>query len=147
MTINAAAGNSWPPLEPGEILLTDEDELVWRQVNPKFFDRGQVTEQAFQPTSDDPRRLSCSRESLQSAEGAFKHFTNDGYLSVGTFAVTVGEVTSAGSRAVDDSEVQTQSPPTPGHTFLDYRALDRNERRDLRDDLAFYATSRGLIHP
>ena len=140
---------SFPPIAEGEIELSEKanaSELLWRQIHPKYTDRGIITEQAFQPGSSDPKRLSCSRESLQTPQGAYEHHTAKLELqSAGTAAVSVEEAISAGTRPVDDSQVQTQVPPTPGHTYLDYRALTKTERSFARDELAEYATERGFV--
>ncbi|MHA7177946.1 hypothetical protein ACX80D_14975 [Arthrobacter sp. Sr24] len=53
---------------------------------------------------------------------------------------------AAGSRAVDDSAIQTFVPPTPGHTYIDFDGLTKSERSFLRDDLADAATTRGFIY-
>lgn len=139
----------FPQLRPGETELSSEEggELLWRQVHPKYTDGGIITEQAFQSTSSDPRRLSCSRESLQTAQGAFEHHTQKLELqSAGTCAVTVDEAIEAGTRPVDDSNVQEQVPPTPGHTYLDYRGLSKQDRSFARDELALFATERGFVY-
>lgn len=147
MTNKVTSGPSWPDIKDGEILLENADEKLWRQVRPNMFDQGQIGEGAFIPTSSDPRRLSCSREALQSAEGAYDDYVRRGYKSAGTCAVTVEEVASVKSRAIDDSSVQEGEDPTPGHTYIDYRGLDRTGRQEAREELAFYATNRGLLHP
>ncbi|MDQ0241392.1 hypothetical protein [Arthrobacter bambusae] len=142
-------GDGFPQLLPGETELSSPEaaEMLWRQVHPKYADSNIITEQAFQPTSSDPKRLSCSRESLQTAQGAYEHHTQKLELqSVGTCAVTVEEAISAGTRPVDDSEVQEQVPPTPGHTYLDYRGLSKDERSFARDELASFATERGFAY-
>lgn len=133
-----------PILEPGEILVTDgtnDAEFLWRQVHPIYVDgNGRVTEQAFQPNSSDKRRLSCSRGNGQTPEGAHDFHTQVlGLASAGTWGVLIGEVRQEQVHAVDDSQVQKQDPPTPGHTYVDYRGLDKNGRAFVRDALADYA--------
>ncbi|PNH79229.1 hypothetical protein CXZ05_20765 [Arthrobacter sp. AFG20] len=117
-----------------------------RQVHPSYFDGNEITEMAFYPGSSS-RQCSCSRSTLQTAQGAYDHHTGKLELkSVGTCAVSVQEVVDAGSRAVDDSAVQTHVPPTPGHTYIDFRTLGKDERSFIRDDLAAAATARGFLY-
>jgi hypothetical protein len=131
---------------PGAEQLTDQGELLLRQVHPRYVDGQEITEQAFYPGSKS-LQCSCSRETLQSAEGAYDHHTGKLNLqSAGTCAVSVGEVEAAGSRAVDDSAIQTHVPPTPGHTYIDFDGLSKSERSFLRDDLADAATTRGFVY-
>ncbi|MCT9627393.1 hypothetical protein HWD94_20065 [Pseudarthrobacter equi] len=149
---NSPVPVSAPVLNPGEILVTNgknDDEMLWRQVNPSYVDKqGKVTEQAFQPTSSDPRRLSCSRQKLQSEQGAFEHHTQVLNLkSAGTWAVSVAEVSAEQVHAVDDSAVQSQVPPTPGHTYIDYQGLNKTDRAYLRDALADAANGWGIQYP
>lgn len=127
----------------------NDSEKLWRQVNPLYVDKeGRVTEQAFQPTSSDPRRLSCSRQLHQTHQGAFEHHTQQlGLNSAGTWAVSAGEVRQELAHAVDDSQVQTQVPPTPGHTYIDYRQLNKTDRAFLRDALADAANEWGIQYP
>lgn len=136
-----------PELEDCEQLLTDPEELYLRQVSEKRVDRGEVMPQAFETASNDAGKLSGARSSKQSAEGAWREreTTRPG-ASAGTWAISVGEVAAAGSRIVDDSDC----PPPPdlaewptGHSYLDFRGLDKDQRKQLRIAMAEAATDRG----
>lgn len=145
MTVNPTPSRTWPAPDPGAVPLTNSDELLLRQVHPRYVDGNEITEQAFYPGSQS-RHCSCSRETVQTGEGAYNHHTNALNLkSAGTCAVSVREVEAAGSRAIDDSAIQTHLPPTPGHTYIDFDGLNKTERSFLRDDLADAATTRGFV--
>lgn len=140
----------WPGLVTGEALLDDEDELLWRQVNPQFVQDGVPTSQAFRLSTDDRGRLSTARASKQTAAGAYDFHTRVGGLaSAGTWAVSLAEVTEAGSRAVDDtaSESPPPSPVPPGHTYIDLRPYTGGVPRRIASVLSARAKTRGRQHP
>jgi len=98
--------------------LTDETELLFRQVNPVFVRDGRVGSQAFRPTPKDQRMLSVARASRTTAEAAFQHHTGCLKLSsAGTWAVTVGECSQLGLPARPD-EVTEQPCPDPAHAVV-----------------------------
>lgn len=147
MTVTPTPRRQWPAPASGEQeLYPPTPELLLRQVHPNFLDGNEITEMAFYPGSKS-QECSCSRETLQSAEGAYDHHTGKlNGKSVGTCAVSVQEVEDAGSRAIDDSAVQTYIPPTPGHTYIDFRGLAKQERSFIRDELADAANTRGFLY-
>ncbi|OHV49354.1 hypothetical protein BCD48_12960 [Pseudofrankia sp. BMG5.36] len=115
--------DSEPDLLPGEQILSDADELLWRQVHPAFVSRGRITSQAFTPTEKDARQLSVSRSALVTAERAHRHHTEVlGLASVGSYAVSVGDVSAEDLRVIDDAEstMVLESAP-PGHAYIDFR--------------------------
>lgn len=139
-------GVDWRPLETGEELVNDPSELAWRQIHPRFYQGGIIGEDAFVAREDEDRKLSTSRESKVTAQAAFEHHTNTlGLQSAGVGAVTVDEVSRFGSRVVDDEAIQTADPPTPGHCYVDFREMSKDERAALREALAEVATERGLV--
>lgn len=146
MTVNPDMPQIWTTPALGAHELTSPDELLLRQVHPRFVDGDEITEQAFHPGSSS-KQCSCSRRNLQTPRGAYDHHTEMlGRQSAGTCAVTVAEVATAGGRAVDDSAIQEHEPPTPGHTYIDFEGLDKNDRSFLRDELAYAATDRGFLY-
>lgn len=132
-----------PDLEQGELLLTDGVERLWRQVHPQFQNAGVVTSRAFAGGSDDPQRVSTAREARCTAADAMSDHLARGRRTVGTWAVTVGEVDGVGRRAVDDSAL----PDVPDdHAYIDLRGLDDRSERRVRRDLAAQANARGCVH-
>lgn len=113
-----------PPLQE-LITLTDLDELLYRQVHPSWIRDGRVTTQAFRPTKKDENRLSVSRASLTTAEGAYMLHTKGRMLaSAGSWAVTVGECQSQSLKIISDP---TASPPEPvadpAHCYVNFAEL------------------------
>lgn len=111
-------------LRPGEFVIDDLEERLWRQVNPAFVHDGRVTSQAFSPTPKDSGELSTSRRSVVGAEAAYTHHTVVlGYSSVGVYSVDVREVVEEQLRVIDDSAVDDGESRPPGHAFVDFRSI------------------------
>ncbi|MEU5286505.1 hypothetical protein N7925_19635 [Streptomyces sp. CA-278952] len=132
-------------LRSGEHELDTPLELLWRQINPSHIENGVISKLAFVPGENDKGQLSTARSKSVTAQAAFEHHTVVLQLgSIGSYAVTVGEIIDAGLRAVDDSAIQEQKPPTPGHTYVDYRSIaSKNQRKKLGAKLRDKAVERG----
>jgi hypothetical protein len=124
-------------------LLTDLDEVLFRQVHPSWLDNGEPTSQAFAPTPKDEGRLSIAQGSLTSAENAYKHYTTVQRLeSAGTWAVTVGEAAAVELESFDDHE-----DDPPAHGFIDFGGLSRRAAKRKAMVLAGQARQRGRLYP
>ena len=74
------------------VQLTDQDEILFRQIHPNFVEEdGQPSSQPFQPTEKDAGQLSVDRSSLTTAAAAFALFTSDGHASVAVYGLSVAE--------------------------------------------------------
>jgi len=133
----------------GEQLMSDADELAFRQIAPHMLiDNGQVASTAFGPMPSDNYMPSYSRSSIVTAQDARDWFDQNARSeSHGVWGVTVGEVIAANRYVVDDSECPL--PPgkvrAPGHCFVDFRGLTRPQRKELQAQLLMHATERGEI--
>ena len=114
---------TWPALSVGERRISKSNEGLYRQIHPRWIRDGQITTQAFKPTSKDNGKLSIRLASHMSSEEAYGRHTAMGLASSGTFEVTVGEVEEAGLRSINDSEAE-HSPF--GHGYIDTRASARS---------------------
>jgi hypothetical protein len=124
-------------------LLTDEEEILFRQVIPEWIDTGIPSSQAFTPTRKDLGQLSIARSSLTTAEAAYKHYTAVLNLaSAGVWGITVGEATEVGLKCYDapDNDV-------PAHGFIDFRTLGRKAAVRSSKLLAAHARTRGRLYP
>lgn len=140
----------FPPTEPHESVLTDPNELYFRQCppSPAYIDDGVPTVQLFSESSGDNGQLSGARSSKVSAKESYEERIARGGLTAGTWAISVAEAHHAGTRAVDDSSASAEKPT--GHTYLDYRHLastNKNTRKAVRTRLHEFATSRGRQWP
>lgn len=132
------------PLLDGEILLTDVDEVLFRQATTPLWDaiNRQPSSTAFGPASIDAQKPSFSRSSLVTAQASRDwHQKNAKSPSHGVWGCTVGEVIAAASRAIDDSA--TPGPKAPGHAYVDYRGYNKSQERLLRSRLLIQALARG----
>lgn len=94
------------------------DSLFYRQVNPNWLAGGVPSSQAFGPTPKDEDKLSVDDASKVSAEAAWRHFTEKlGLRSVGTWAVSLGEVKAAGELVLAASP-KVVAETRPGTTRL-----------------------------
>lgn len=122
--------------------LTDEGELLFRQVHSSFVDEGVPSSQAFKPTKKDAGKLSVSRSSKSTAKGAYEHHTAVLQLdSAGTWAVTVAEAMAADLKSFDDP-----LDASPTHAFIDFRGLGRGQTESRAKQLLALARERGCLH-
>ncbi|MER6556228.1 hypothetical protein ABT300_00430 [Streptomyces sp. NPDC001027] len=126
-------------LRPGESEITNQEEKLWRQVNPSWVHDGRVSSQLFRPTPKDTGEVSVTRSSLVTPEESYRHHTEVlGYSSVGVYYVDVAEVHEVGLRVVDDSQVDDGFERPPAHAYVDFKAVqskgDQHKRAStLRD--------------
>lgn len=106
---------------PADQPLGDPDELLFRQVHPTWIVDGVPSSQTFKPTPKDEGKLSIALASKIDAEGAYRHHIEVLKLaSVGSWAVTVAEVTEAELNSFEEP-----LDDSPAHGFVDYRGLAR----------------------
>ncbi|GAA4053691.1 hypothetical protein [Agromyces indicus] len=132
----------------GECLMTDADELIFRQITDRMIDGDKINTEAFGPQTIDNGMPSFSRSSIVSAQEARDwHTLNARRPSVAVYAVTVGEVIDGGRHTVDDAGAPAEpgSVRAPGHCFVDYRGLNRQRRKELRAHLYMCAMRRREI--
>jgi hypothetical protein len=129
--------------------LSDDEELLFRQVHPSFVRDGRPSSQAFRPTAKDAGKLSVSRGSLTTPDRAFKlHTEGLGLRSAGTWAVSVGECREEGLNVLPDP---LTSPPEkiadPAHALVDFAPYPKNQAEARGARLARKAVDRGKMHP
>ncbi len=145
---------AWDELEEGEEQLTDLSELNWRQVHPLRVNASVISSEAFSPGSSDVKKLSCTRESVVTAEQAHRGYVLRGLASAGSAAISVNEVESpitsngatptAALRVIDDSKTGDPDKPLPfGHTYVDYRPIGSSRIDRKAKQLAWFANKRG----
>ncbi len=131
---------------PGNAL-TDQDELLFRQVHPSFVRDGRVGSQGFRPTPKDQKLLSVAQGSKTTAKAAFElHTECNNLASAGTWAVTLGECQLL-SLTVRPDEVTEGDCPDPAHAVVDFSALSSSKIEAQGARLARYANDRGRLHP
>ncbi len=128
-------------------VLSDLEELLFRQVHPSFVRDGRVGSQAFRPTAKDEKKLSVARSSKTSAVAAFELHTQCNKLaSSGTWAVTFGECQAFGLPVSEDAV--TEGPcPDPAHAIIDFAGLSNSKAEAQGARLARHANDRRRLHP
>ena len=136
--------HDWPALGDGEVELTAGDEVLLRQVAPTYLVHdGTTSVDAFKPMTRDQGLLSMRRSTLMTPKEAFEERIASGLDSAGTLGVSVDEVHETGLRAIDDSAVDDNPP---AHASIDFRPLDRRERKSAASTLGMHADVRGWLH-
>jgi hypothetical protein len=131
------------------IRLESHEEVLRRQVHPtQLLNDGKLSSAAFRPTPEHNGLLSTRREFV-SAEAAFQqHITerdadNQPLKSVGTWGVSVGELSGQALSAYDDSA----EPGNPiGHASVDFQAMTRGQQERASRVLRDAACERGCLY-
>jgi len=135
-------------LRDGERLMSNADELLYRQMTQHMFDGDKLKTEAFGPTSADRDMASYSRSTeVTPQESRDWHTQYSTSPSLGVWGVTVGEAIASGRHVIDDSQcplAEGRHRPS-GHCFIDFRGLPKPAKREVRARLYFYATARGEI--
>lgn len=132
----------------GEQLMSDEDELVYRQITQHMLDGERVATTAFGPSTADRDMPSYSRSTVVTPQDSRDwHTQNAKSPSLGVWGLTVGEVIESGRHVVDDSlcPLDDGHKRAPGHCFVDFRNLSKPQKKELRARLHFHATARGEL--
>lgn len=135
-------------LRDGESLMTDPEELIYRQITEHMVDGDQIASTAFGPMPADKDKPSFSRsERVTAQQSRDWHTRNAASPSLGVWALSVEEVIAHGRHVIDDSaaELAPGEARAPGHCFVDYRGLGRADRKALRARLWLHAVARGEI--
>lgn len=123
-------------------------DLFYRQVNPNHWDGKQPNSVAFLPMPKDKDQLSVDDAQLVTAEDAWKHFTQSlGFQSIGTWAVSSGEITAAGDLTLKRDPVTDEpeiSKHNSAHCVIDFAKLDtKGKKKRCAQQLALQASARG----
>lgn len=136
-----------PALRPGEEVISDQSEKLWRQVNPAWIQDGRVTSQLFSPTPKDTGEVSVTRGSLVSSEESHRYHTEDlGLRSVGVYFVEVADVGAVDLSAIDDSKSEGTEDRPPGHAFIDFKNVGSKQMRKRASLLRDKAEGNGWQH-
>jgi len=132
----------------GEQLISEANELLYRQVTKHMLDGDKLKTEAFGPSTADREMPSYARSSEVTPQAARDwHTQNAASPSLGVWGVTVGEAIESGRHVVDDSlrPLADNQKRSPGHCFIDFRGLSKPQKRELRARLYFFATDRGEL--
>jgi hypothetical protein len=130
--------------------LTDQEERLFRHVNPGWVDKGRVGSIAFRPMPKDRGLLSVDRSSLTTPEAAYRLYTESlGLASTGVWAVTVAEVARAGEgehvSLLAYGDPITEPVENGAHAVVNFRPLGTNAAKRVASLLARNANDRGSV--
>jgi hypothetical protein len=129
-------------------MLTDENEVLFRQIHPTFIQDGQPSSQPFAPTPKDANRLSVDRSSLTTAADSHALFTGNGHASEAVYGVSVGEFGQADLPCHSEPLPATETEPeNPAHAYADFAAHALNQQKNRAKRLKQHAIARGRMHP
>jgi len=128
--------------------LENSSELLFRQVIPQFYVKGELDEAAFRLTPADDGLLSVSLESKTTAKDSYElHTGMKGRKSVGVWAVSVKECNDVKLDAYADP---TQKPADtfddPAHGCVDFQGNPKPDERLKRKQLVAFAEKRGAVY-
>ena len=128
--------------------LQDKDEVLFRQIHPKFYDNGEPSSQPFRPTDKDGNKLSVDRSHLTSAQASYELFVGNGYESDAVYGLSVGEFDEENLPCISDPlQSNEQIQANPAHAYADYSAHGTNKQKNIAKRLKKKAIDRGILHP
>lgn len=117
--------------------ISNQEELLFRQVNPSHCPEGVPTSPVFNPTMKDDFLLSLDRGAKVTAEDSHRRFTAQGFSSVMVLSVRVmdfAEIPRPGDEPLPKCPVyEDPNPPSnpqnDAHAEADYRGQSKGMRR------------------
>lgn len=119
-------------------MLSNDDVLLLRIVNPNWVQDDSITSLAFAPSGGRP--VSTFDGSMITPREALERFVDDGHAAYGVVGLTVGEVRSLGLDVIEDRV------PYPEHISLSYPDCSRNEVKRISRALRDLAQRRGWLY-
>ena len=119
--------------------LSDDNELLFRQIHPDFFDDGKPSSQPFWPTAKDDNKLSVDRSTLTTAEKSYLSYS---FKTVAVYGLTVGEFREQDIPCIDDPLNNNSA-----HAFADYQAHHTSQQKKRGRLLQQVALKRGQLYP
>lgn len=128
--------------------IDDDDELLFRQIHPNFYDKSHPGSPQFAPTPKDEGKLSVDRQSITTAAAAHALFTDNGFESAAVYGLTVGEF---GAESLpchpDPLPADAKLAANPAHAYADFTGFAANQRKNIAKRLRNVAVKRGRLHP
>ena len=127
--------------------LTDQTEVLYRQIHPDFFTDGAPSSDRFKPYSNDDGLMSTDRSSLTTPKDSHSLYVSQGKLSAAVYGISVQEF--------GNENIDCLSNPifnTPGqadnhaHALADYRQHDPRRYGNIAKRLKKLAMARGCLH-
>jgi hypothetical protein len=128
--------------------LTDEAEVLFRQVHPTFYENGVPSSQPFKPTEKDENLLSLDRSSLTSPAASHDAYVASGLMSSAVYGLSVGEFeTQSIDCRADPIEAKEGQSKNVAHSVADFSPHKTSQQKNIAKRLKLKAISRGRLHP
>ena len=127
--------------------LTDDTEVLLRQIHPNFFDNGVPGSNRFRPSEKDGNMLSVDRSALTSAKDAHARYTRSGRKSAAVFGISVGQFRNESIPCKSDPvEPSDGMQGNPAHALADYSAHTVGKQKLVAKRLQRVAIERGCLY-
>lgn len=124
--------------------LTDNGEILYRQIHPSSFQDGEPGSDRFRPSVLDTNMLSVDRSSITSAANSHALYSSNGKKSAAVFGISVGEFSAELiSCAEDPIEMTSVEPANPAHALANYSAHASSKQKLVAKRLKRLAIERG----
>lgn len=128
--------------------LTDEAEVLFRQIHPDLMQDGEPASSSFRPKESDKNKLSVDRSALTTAAAAFDLFTSNGYTSVAVYGVSIAEFTTCAIPCEADPLPATEEKKAnPAHALANFEEFGVSKQKTLAKRIKRAAIARGILHP
>ena len=129
-------------------LLKDGDEILYRQIHPRFYEDSYPVSSQFVPTPKDESKLSVDRSSLTDAAGAHALYTGNGFQSAAVYGVTVAEFGAERLPCHSDPlAADGKLAANTVHAYADFTAFSGNQKKNIGKRLRKLAVKRERLHP
>lgn len=123
-------------------VLTDAEEVLFRQIHPNFIHNGQPASDRFKPQPNDAGMMSVDRGSLTTASASHALYTKAGSQSAAVFGVSVSEFGEEGIRCEENVLLEN-----PAHAVANFNPHPAYEHKNISKRLTRKAVARGQLHP
>ncbi|SHN06344.1 hypothetical protein [Phytopseudomonas punonensis] len=126
--------------------LSDEAEVLYRQIHPEYFTDGEPSSDRFKPYPRDNGMMSLDRSSLTSAQDSHALYVEQGRLSAAVFGLSVMEFKSESIECVASPIAQTPTTPAnPAHASADFTPHAAKNHKNIAKRLKRHAVARGCL--
>ena len=128
--------------------LSEDAEVLFRQVHPSFIQNDQPSSQPFAPTPKDDNKLSVDRSALTTPAASYALHTGAGHASAAVYGVSVGEFQAEALPCISDPlEAADGEPANVAHAYADYSGHGISQQKLKAKRLKLKAVARGQLHP
>ena len=129
--------------------LTDNVEVLFRQVHPSFIEQnGEPSSAPFRPSDKDDNELSVDRSSMTTPSASFALYKSNGFASDAVYGLSVEEFQAVQIPCKSDPIAQSSTQSAnPAHAIADFSAHGTNKQKTIAKRLKIAAINRGKLHP